>query len=84
MRSDNDNDLPARVSAVERYPSDEVQQWSTVTSMRDTLGLRLTYVANHLASRQYLLGEHFTVGDAYLYTVLTWTRIAGIDLAAYR
>ena len=47
---------------------------------RDKLGLRLTYVANHLASRQYLVGEHFTVADAYLYTVLTWTRIAGIDL----
>ncbi len=53
------------------------------TAARDKLGLRLTYVANHLASRQYLVGEHFTVADAYLYTVLTWTRIAGIDLAAW-
>lgn len=50
---------------------------------RDRLGQRLTYVANHLASRQYLVGEHFTVADAYLYTVLTWTRPTGIDLAAW-
>ena len=50
---------------------------------REKLGVRLTYVANYLASRQYLVGEHFTVADAYLYTILTWTRIAGIDLSAW-
>jgi glutathione S-transferase len=53
------------------------------TAARDKLGLRLNYVAGHLASRQYLVGDHFTVADAYLYTILTWTRIAGIDLAAW-
>jgi len=50
---------------------------------RDRLDLRLAYVANHMASRQYLVGEHFTVADAYLYTVLTWTRLTGIDLGAW-
>jgi len=55
----------------------------TKTSIRDKLGLRLGYVAKHLASRQYLVGDHFTVADAYLYTILTWTRIAGIDLSAW-
>lgn len=55
----------------------------TKTSIRDKLGLRLGYVARHLASRQYLVGDHFTVADAYLYTILTWTRIAGIDLSAW-
>jgi len=52
-------------------------------SIRDKLGTRLHYAAGHLASRQYLVGDHFTVADAYLYTVLTWTRIAGIDLSAW-
>ncbi|MEO8444151.1 MAG: glutathione transferase GstA [Gammaproteobacteria bacterium] len=52
-------------------------------AVRDRLSQRLAHVANHLASRQYLVGEHFTVADAYLYTILTWTRIAGIDLAAW-
>ena len=55
----------------------------TKVSIRDKLGLRLGYVARHLASRQYLVGDHFTVADAYLYTILTWTRIAGIDLSAW-
>ncbi len=55
----------------------------TKAAIRDKLGLRLGHVAKHLASRQYLVGDHFTVADAYLYTILTWTRIAGIDLAAW-
>jgi glutathione S-transferase len=55
----------------------------TKAAIRDKLGLRFGYVAKHLASRQYLVGDHFTVADAYLYTILTWTRIAGIDLAAW-
>ena len=50
---------------------------------REKLGKRLNYLANHLASRQYVVGEHFTVADAYLYTVLTWTRLVGIELAAW-
>lgn len=53
------------------------------TATRDKLGLRLGFVAQHLASRQYLVGDHFTVADAYLYTVLTWSRVAGIDLSAW-
>ncbi len=53
------------------------------TAARDKLGQRLAYAANHLASRQYLVGEHFTVADAYLYTILTWARPAGIDLTAW-
>lgn len=55
----------------------------TKTSIREKLGQRLGYVAQHLASRQYLVGDHFTIADAYLYTILTWTRIAGIDLSAW-
>lgn len=50
---------------------------------REKLGTRLHHVARHLASRQYLVGEHFTVADAYLYTILTWTRMTGIDLSAW-
>lgn len=55
----------------------------TKAAIREKLGLRLGHVAQHLASRQYLVGDHFTVADAYLYTILTWTRIAGIDLSAW-
>lgn len=41
---------------------------------------RLDFVAKHLENRPYLLGEAFTVADAYLYTVLRWTRRTGPEL----
>ena len=53
------------------------------TAARDYLGRRLAYVAPRLEGRTYLLGEQFTVADAYLYTVLTWTKFARVDLGGW-
>jgi glutathione S-transferase len=36
-----------------------------------------------LATRPYLMGETFTVADAYLYTVLGWMRFFSIDLGRW-
>lgn len=44
------------------------------------LSRRLDLIASHLAARDYLLGEGFTVADAYLFTVLGWMKIFSIDL----
>lgn len=41
---------------------------------------RLSYIAGHLATHDYLLGNHFTVADGYLFTVLGWGQWVGIDL----
>ena len=49
---------------------------------RATLVRRLGYVAGMLPG-PYLTGATFTVADAYLYTVLTWTAHVGPDLAAW-
>jgi glutathione S-transferase len=44
------------------------------------LGNRLSYVAAHLATNDYLLGEQFSVADGYLFTVLGWGQWVGINL----
>jgi glutathione S-transferase len=49
---------------------------------RAMLSRRLGFVASALEG-PYLAGEAFTVADAYLYTVLTWTAHVGPDLAAW-
>jgi glutathione S-transferase len=52
-------------------------------SMRHKLVQRLAYVEQKLGDRQYLLGDQFSVADAYLFVVLNWSRAVGVDLAPY-
>jgi glutathione S-transferase len=49
---------------------------------RDQIGPRFAYLNDHLAGRDFLL-DRFTVADAYLVTVLNWTKPTGIDLAQW-
>ena len=45
-------------------------------------GPRLDILDKHLAGREFLL-EQFSVADAYLYTVLNWSRATAIDVAKW-
>lgn len=55
----------------------------TKSANREHLGKRLRYVDGQLAGKSYLTGETFTAADAYLWTILNWTKFANIDLAPY-
>jgi len=47
---------------------------------KDKLDKRFGQIATTLQQHDYLLGRGFTVADAYLFTVLQWTRFFAIDL----
>lgn len=47
------------------------------------LTVRFGYLARSLEGRDHLMGERFTVADAYLFTVLNWCGFAGVDLAPW-
>lgn len=49
----------------------------------EKLGKSFTLIQRRLGNGPYLMGEQFTVADAYLVTVLNWTRAAGIDLGKW-
>ena len=51
---------------------------------RDKVASRLAFVDQELAGKQYLLGDHFSVADAYLYTVTRWTKPMQMDTSGYR
>jgi glutathione S-transferase len=57
---------------------DEVKQ-----TQRDLIARRLDYVAKHLGGQQYLMGDAFTVADAYLFTILRWSKNVNIDLGKW-
>src|SRR6478609_942830 len=50
---------------------------------RDRLASRFKYVDGQLAGKQYLTGDHFSVADAYLFTVTNWAKPMNIDLSVY-
>jgi len=50
---------------------------------RGRIGERLAFIQNDFADRGYLMGETFTIADAYLYVLLTWCPKFGIDLALW-
>jgi glutathione S-transferase len=52
------------------------------TYTRKKINLRLGVLEAHLRGREFLM-EHFTVGDAYLVTVLNWAQHSGVDLAEW-
>ena len=44
------------------------------------IAARFDYVNGELAGKTYLLGDDFTVADAYLFVMLTWATKTGIDM----
>ncbi|WP_416759806.1 glutathione transferase GstA [Roseateles sp. So40a] len=53
------------------------------TVFRNKLHERFKWVDEQLAGKQYLLGDQFSVADAYLFTVSNWGQHVGVDLAGY-
>ncbi|HMM56898.1 MAG: glutathione transferase GstA [Xanthomonadales bacterium PRO7] len=47
------------------------------------LNKRYALIEKILAKQPYLLGDHFTVADAYLFTVTRWADFVKLDLSAF-
>jgi glutathione S-transferase len=52
----------------------------TKTYARNNLAKRLAYLEGALGDNKYLMGDQFTVADAYLFTVLGWGTHVGVDI----
>jgi glutathione S-transferase len=56
---------------------------ATRKAVKDKLKLRFADLEARLAGRHYLIGERFTVADAYGFTIMSWAAMVGMSLAAY-
>jgi glutathione S-transferase len=52
-------------------------------AMTERLGLRFDWLAKQLQGKQYLMGDKFTVADAYLFTILNWAAPSKFDLSKW-
>lgn len=50
---------------------------------RDNLTAKFAVLDKHLAKNQFLLGDTFSVADAYCFTVMSWSKFHDFDLAAF-
>jgi glutathione S-transferase len=53
------------------------------TAMKDRLTRRFAWLDAQLAKKPYLLGDSYSVADAYAFVVLGWTKHVSIDLSPY-
>ena len=51
--------------------------------VKQGLGKRLDYIAGQLQGRQCLLGDEFSIADAYLFTILGWSKLVKVDLSPW-
>ena len=52
-------------------------------AMTERLGLRFDWLAKQLDGKQYLMGDKFSVADAYLFTILNWAPMVKFDLGKW-
>lgn len=50
---------------------------------REALGKKFDYLQDKIGDGPYILGNRFSILDAYAFPVLNWTRIHGIDIARW-
>ena len=50
---------------------------------RDRIASRFQWLDGELKGKQYLMGDNFSVADAYLFVVSRWAKPMGIELAKY-
>jgi glutathione S-transferase len=51
---------------------------------RDKLVSRFEFVDKQLEGKDYVMGDNFTVADAYLFVVTRWTQPMNIDIARFK
>jgi glutathione S-transferase len=55
------------------------EEWKE--TCRGNISRRLAWVNEQLAGKDYVMGADFSVADAYLFTVVGWTKFVKIDIS---
>jgi glutathione S-transferase len=57
------------------------EEWRKAVT--DRLALRLDWLSKQLEGKQFVMGDKFTVADAYLFTILNWAGPSKFDLGKW-
>jgi glutathione S-transferase len=65
----------------EAVPANAQDQFKTF--FKDKLAVRFDLLDKHLSKNKFMMGDQFTVVDAYLYTIVSWTKILKLDMTKW-
>jgi len=52
-------------------------------AIHEKLTKRFEFIVKNLEGKQYLMGDHFTAPDAYVFVMLQWAQFQKLDLSKY-
>lgn len=55
----------------------------TKNAAKEKLHNRLSWLNNEIGQKNYLMGDDFTVADAYLFNVTNWAKFVSVDLSNF-
>ena len=58
-------------------------RWRYVPRQRENLGKRFDWIDKQLAGKPYLMGDKFSVAEAYIFTVVRWSPRVNIDTSKW-
>lgn len=68
----------------EYYFKDEKTQGEFETNVKSKLNDYLSFVNKNLEGKTFIANNQYSIADAYLYTVLSWSKWVEVDLTNYR
>ena len=70
--------------SAEALVKDESARTQYVATVHEMLAPKLAFLDQSLNAKNFILGQNFSVVDAYLFVVLGWTKYLNIDLSPYQ
>ncbi len=70
--------------AADRMIKDEAARASFKELTKENLHKRFAWLDSEMASKNFLMGDQFTVADAYLFTCMSWGKYVAFDTAAFK
>lgn len=70
--------------SAETLVPDETARKQYVETVHGMLSPKLAYLDQSLEAKNFILGQTYSVVDAYLFVVLGWTKYLNIDLSPYK
>lgn len=65
------------------FKDNDASKQQMLSFAANMLDAKMTWMSSQLQSNSYLMGNQFTVSDAYLFTCLRWSKSVNFDLTKY-